>query len=238
MERRPIDHPDVITIYDRFAHMTHGAMIRSELDWHEYWRWENEEERLAAVYYNEAHEPTGLIFYWIQNDVFHIKEMNYLDQEARRGLWNFIGAHHSMVDEVKGHTYKNEPLAYYLEDSQIPEILEPYFMARIVDVQSFLEHYPFSDFHRPLHFEVVDPLAEWNNGIFTVSGVKNDRNVITREPMGQRVKLDIRTLTALLMNYRRPSYFAELEQLRTPADNLKLLEAIIPNQQPYFSDYF
>ena len=65
--------------------------------------------------------------------------MFYLNQEARNGLWNFISAHFSMVYWVKGDIYSNEPLSFYLDDSQIKETIEPYYMARIVDVEQFLK---------------------------------------------------------------------------------------------------
>lgn len=41
----------------------------------------------------------------------------------------------SMIYWVHGDIYKNEPLAFLIEDSQIKEQIEPYFMARIVDVK-------------------------------------------------------------------------------------------------------
>ena len=238
VERRAIDHPDVINTYDKFARQTHGALIRGPLDWNEYWRWENEDERIAAVYCKESGEPTGYVMYWIEDDIFHIKEMIYLDQETRRGLWNFIGAHFSMIDAIEGHIYKNEPLAFYLEDSQIVENIEPYYMARIVDVEAFLVNFPFTDFYLPFHFVLTDPLVEWNNGIFGVTGVNNGLNIVTREPAGQPVTTDIGTLTSMLMNYRRPTYFHELEHLSTDPDTLILLENIVPVRQPYFSDYY
>ncbi len=238
VERRPIDHPDVLETYDKFARQTHGAMIRGAYEWGEYWRWENEEERIAAVYYDEAHTPTGHIIYWVDNDIFHIKEMIYLNQESRRGLWNFIGAHHSMIDEVKGHNYKNEPLAFYLEDSQIVETIEPYFMARIVDVKPFLENFPFTGFAGPISFKVTDPIAPWNNGTFSLTGFENGKNIVENIPVGRTVKLNIQTLTAMLMRYRAASYLAGLERIQTDPETILMLESIIPNQQPYFSDYF
>ncbi|MGH2140833.1 GNAT family N-acetyltransferase, partial [Enterococcus faecalis] len=73
----------------------------------------------AAVYYGANQEPLGVHLYWVADEVFHIKEMFYLNQEARNGLWNFITAHFSMVYWVKGDINKNEPLAFLLEDSQI-----------------------------------------------------------------------------------------------------------------------
>ena len=51
-------------------------MIRNELAWDEYWRWDLE-ELTAAVYYDTSHDPQGYLLYWISEDVLHIKEMVY-----------------------------------------------------------------------------------------------------------------------------------------------------------------
>lgn len=42
----------------------------------------------------------------------------------------------------------------------------------------------------------------------------------------------------MLMGYKRPSYLARIERLHTDKRTLRLLEEIIPDGQPYFSDYF
>lgn len=238
VERLDVDDEDVINLYNEFAQTNHGALIRDKFQWTEYWRWENEDERTAAVYYDANGVPKGFVFYWVEDDVFHIKEMIYLTQEARRGLWNFIGAHFSMIDQVKGETFKNEPIAFTLEDSHVVETLEPYYMARIVDVKSFLEVYPFADTLQPFHFVVTDPIASWNNAVFGVFTDENGKTVVTEEALGSAVKLDIGTLSTMLMSYRRPAYLHKIERLTTDRKTLKLLEKIIPDQQPYFSDYF
>ena len=238
IERLAVDHPDVFDVYARFARQNHGALIRSAFNWEEYWRFENEEERTAAVYYGANQEPLGVLFYWVADEVFHIKEMFYLNQEARNGLWNFITAHFSMVYWVKGDIYKNEPLAFLLEDSQIKESIEPYYMARIVDVKAFLENFPFESTAKPFHFVVKDPVAEWNNGIFGLIWDENDQVTITDEPLGTAVHLDIQTLTCLVMNYRRPSYLHRIERIDTDKETLNSLERIFPDQEAYFSDYF
>ena len=238
VERHPVDHPDVLAMYDTFARQAHGAMVRGVYEWEEYWRWENEEERTAGVYYNEDNVPTGFVIYWIEDDIFHVKEMVYLDQEARRGLWNFIVAHHSMVDAVKGNLFNNEPLAFYLDDSQIVETITPYFMARIVDVKEFLERFPFAELDEPLCFQVTDSFAPWNNGTFSVTRTGTERNAVVKKALGRTVSLDIRALTSMLMNYRRASFFANLRQLVADPETVKLLERIIPNQQPYVADDF
>ncbi len=237
VERHPIDHIDVIETYNRFARRNHGAMLRDEIAWAEYWRWENEEERTAGVYYNGKNEPTGYVMYWIAVDVFHIKEMIYLNQEARNGLWNFISAHFSMVDNIQGNIFKNEPIAFLLDDGQISETIEPYFMARIVDVEAFLKEYPFLKGGKPFHFKVTDSLAPWNENIFGMEW-KDNKPIVTNNAVGNPAELTIQTLTSLLMSYRSPVYFYDIERLKTDPDTLRILEEIIPDQKPYFSDYF
>ncbi|MHA3066008.1 GNAT family N-acetyltransferase [Lacticaseibacillus saniviri] len=237
VERLEIDDPDVIETYQRFAKTNHGAMIRNQLNWDEYWRWENEEERIAAVYYDEQDVPQGFILYWIADEIFHIKEMVYTNQEARIGLWNFISAHFSMVNYVRGNIYKNEPLHFLLDDGDIKQTIKPYFMARIVDVRQFLIDYPFEASGKPFHFVVSDPLAEWNNGVVGLTWVDGQLH-LTDEPVGEAVELDIQTLTTMMMSYRRPSYLAKIERIQASKPMLKELETIIPVDEPYFSDYF
>lgn len=239
VERKAVTDPDVYQVYNQFAAINHGALTRSSFHWEEYWRYENEEERTAAIYYNEQGEPTGVLFYWVAEEVFHIKEMFYLNQEARNGLWNFVSAHFSMVYWVKGDIYKNEPLAFLLEDSQIKETIEPYYMARIVDVEKFLGQFPFTAFSEPFHFQVSDPVAPWNNGTFALTWSEEKQGVlVSQEAVGASVVLDIQTLSCLLMNYRRASYLARIERLETDSKTLKVLEQIIPDTEAYFSDYF
>ena len=55
VERLNTEHPDVRTVYNRFSSVHHAAMIRNDLAWDEYWRWDLD-ELTAAVYYD------GLIF--------------------------------------------------------------------------------------------------------------------------------------------------------------------------------
>lgn len=238
VERLAVDHPDVYTVYDEFARKNHGAMIRNAFHWEEYWRFENKEERTAAVYYDKSGNPTGVLFYWVAEEVFHIKEMFYLDQEARNGLWNFVAAHFSMVYWVKGDIYKNEPLAFLLDDAQITEEITPYYMARIVDVREFLQCFPFEYTPAPFHFEVTDAAAPWNNGIFGIRTDEDQTVEVSDAPIGGKIKLDIQTLTCMMMNYRRPSYLARIERLEADAKTLQTLETALPKMEAYFSDYF
>lgn len=237
VQRVSFESEDVKSVYNRFAKLNHGALIRGSLQWGEYWRWDKE-EMVAAVYYDSDGQPQGYLLYWVEKDIFYIKEMIYLIQEARHGLWNFINAHYSMINEVKGKTYRNESIAFLLEDSEIEETIKPYYMARIVDVEGFLMKYPFKSVCKPFHFLVDDPLLEWNRGVFAINWDKDDNILITNQPVGPEVKLDISTLTTMLMSYKTPSYLRDIGRLKADNYIIKELQAIIPSNTAYFSDYF
>ena len=115
-------------------------------------------------------------------------------------------------------------------------------MARIVDVESFLQEYPWQiqpeDFK--IHFRVTDGLASWNQGDFLVSwheGGTTCERVEDNQSINV-VELDINTLTALMMGYKRPTYLYDHEKISMEYYMLTWLERLIPVKKPYFSDYF
>ena len=240
VERVSIDSEDLRTVHDVFTRMRHGALKRNDLEWEEYWRWEADDV-IVAVYYNEAGEPKGYLVYYIANDVFRIKELVYINQEARHGLWNYISAHFSMIEKVVGTNYTNEPMAFLLEDSEIQEEIEPNVMARIVDFESFICKYPFDiiSIHDDLHFVIRDPVMECNCGDFSLRWDQQGNTIIERGgTRGELVRCDIQTVTAMFYGYKRPTYLKRAERLDASDDAVRILEDIIPVEQPYFSDYF
>ena len=225
--------------YNRYAYQTHGALIRDELAWNEYWLWDSD-DLIAAIYYNEKDEPDGYVIYWIADEVFHIKDMIFINQEARIGLWNFITAHFSMISKVIGHTYTDEPLAFLLEDADIKETISPYFMARIVDVERFIAEFPFKPdtTERSWHFALVDPLLTWNDGNFVLNITKEGVGTLTPTSEKSDDKIDIQTLTTMLLGYKRPDYLHRIGRIQCTTTTVDMLEDAIEQQTPYFSDYF
>lgn len=133
------ENEDFRNLHSQFAAVTHGCLFRNALAWEEYWRWD-EDDTVVAIYYDINEKPCGYMVYLIKKDVMHIKEMIYLTREAQAGLWEFIRAHDSMIDEVRGSSYSGEPIAFELEDGDIRETIRPYIMGRIVDVEHFFKN--------------------------------------------------------------------------------------------------
>jgi predicted acetyltransferase len=239
VERIDIENDAIKVVYERFAHQSHGAMLRNDLAWNEYWRWDFD-DLTAAIYYNEDRQPDGYVLYWISDEVFHIKDMIFINEEARSGLWNFISAHFSMISKVVGNIYTDEPLAFLLEDADIKETISPYYMARIVDLEQFITQYPFKtgNKERVWTFTLDDPLLPWNQGTFTICIHPDGKGEVARVGERSKSRLDIQTMTTMLLSYKSPKYLHKIGRLSCSLETVNMLEDAIDQQTLYFSDYF
>ncbi len=239
VRRVEYDNPDLIELHSKFASKTHGCLYRNELIWNEYWRWDVDDTKVA-IYYNVLEEPTGYIVYLLNEDVMHIKEIVFINMEACKGLWKYISAHESMINSVKGYNYSSEPIAFWLEDSDIKETIRPYIMGRIVDVELFLKKYAFNDIKRDakITFVIKDSLLKWNNREITIQFSPKDPPKILTSSTGKKVILTINSFTTMMLGYKLPSYLYAIERLTADAETITLLDNIIPKGKPYISDYF
>lgn len=245
IQRVDESHLDLIALHNEFAMQTHGCLVRDDLAWNEYWRWDVE-DTIVAIYYDESDKPTGYIVYLLQNDIFKIKEMVFLNEEARYGLWSYVYAHQSMFDSIEGSNFSNHSLAFLLEDGHIKESIQPYIMARIVDVEQFLTQYPFDciNYNTNLCLKISDPLLDWNNQAFILSFQENVLSLqsLPLDSVPQDsvhiVELSIQTLSAMFMGYKRPLYLREIKRLKADDLTIDILEDILPEGKAYFSDYF
>ena len=232
------DSLDVINLHEKFAQKTHGCIFRNDLAWEEYWRWDVS-DTTVAVYYDKNDKPKGYMVYFLNHDVFSIKEIVCLNTEAWNGLWGYISAHESMINEVKGNNYSSTPIAFWLNDSDIRETIRPYIMGRIIDVEKFLKKYRFlaSNEHRKITFVVKDTMLEWNNKCFTVEFSSLKPPKIYEGKEGEKVELSIGTLTTMLMGYKSPSYLHDIEHIKAKKSTINFLETVIPHEKAYISDY-
>ncbi|SOC34918.1 GNAT family N-acetyltransferase [Ureibacillus acetophenoni] len=239
---------DLISVYDRFAARTHGAMIRNSIAWNEkfhedYWEEkfvDSDVELQAAVYYDEDDVPQAYMYYRIMEENFYIDEVVYVTEEGRKGIWNFVSAHASMVYNAYGKMTGNEPVAFLLEDSEIIQEVSPYFMARIVDVEKFLERYPFDEPNFHIRFVVTDRMVEWNNGTYDIQSTDGKVTIKKVEDVNEEitVHLSIQTLVTMMLGYKRPRYLEKIERLQGNREIIKVLEDILPVGIPTFIDYF
>lgn len=231
------DDEEFHKLHSKFAEKTHGCLYRNNLAWEEYWRWD-EDDTNVAVYYNMKDKPCGYMVYLIKNDIMHIKEMIYLNREAQKGLWEYIHAHDSMIDEVHGNTYFSEPIAFEMDDGDIKESIRPYAMGRIIDVEDFLADYPCDPDGGTLciELEIEDSLLPWNDRTFNVR-FADGHCTMTREPAEYHLKMGIGTFTTLLLGYKTAERLYELERIEGREEAVERLDDVLFHKIPYISDY-
>ncbi len=231
------DNTEFHELHSHFASITHGCLFRNSLAWEEYWRWD-EDDTNVAVYYNVKDKPCGYMVYLIKNDIMHIKEMVYLNREAQKGLWEYIHAHDSMIDEVHGSTYFSEPIAFEMDDGDIKESIRPYAMGRIIDVEDFLADYPCDPDGGTLTIalEIEDKLLPWNDRTFTVK-FENGECTQTQESPEHHLKMGIGTLSTLLLGYKTAERLYELERIEGREEAVERLDDVLFHKIPYISDY-
>lgn len=239
VRRVPVNSDEIKEAYNRFAAVTHGALLRDTLAWNEYFLWDND-DIMGAVYYNEDGELDGYLIYWVGDEIFHIKDMIFLNEEARIGLWNFVGAHFSMISKVIGNTFTDEPLAFLFEDAKIQETISPYYMARIVDFEGFISQFPFKpdNMERKWAFTLKDPMLPWNQGAFELTIDNQGKASVGRLSKKTRDSVDIQTMTTMLLGYKSPYYLHKIGRLDCSEETVNMLEDAVEQITPYFSDYF
>lgn len=231
------ENRDFMELHAKFASITHGCLYRNTLAWEEYWRWD-EDDTVVAVYYNVSGEPSGYMVYLIKDDIMHIKEMIYLNHEAHEGLWEFIRAHDSMIDEVHGNSYFNEPIAFEMDDGDIREIIRPYIMGRIVDAEQFFSAYACdpSEGGVCFAFDIEDGFLEWNDKTVIVR-FENGRCRVTDEKPDYTVHLTIATLTTLLLGYKTATKLHRMGRIVADTEAVLKLDNVLLHESPYISDY-
>ncbi|SMG54345.1 GNAT family N-acetyltransferase [Paenibacillus aquistagni] len=228
---------EISTLYDQYAKRYSGMLVRSE-DW---WKRAVYDDLTAAVYYNEDGVAAGYMLYEIKDSKMTVEEFIPLQAEARYGLWNFICQHDSMVNELKMILHEQEPLLHTLKEPRIKAERKPYFMARIVDAECFLEQYSFNWEGQlgKVRIHITDEAAPWNN-VTAVLDAGELRLLQQEERALQHAQLNIEigALTAMLFGYKRPLELHELEGLSGPIDMVESLEELIPHYRPFFLDFF
>lgn len=231
------NNQDFMNLHTQFALRTHGCLLRNASAWEEYWRWDVD-DTMVAIYYSTDDKPLGYMVYLIKDSVMHIKEMIYLNRESQKGLWEYISAHYSMIDEVRGNTYQNELLAFYLEDGNITENIRPYIMGRIVDVEAFFMRYRCDPTEADvcIRFEVEDTFLDWNNRGFNVF-FRNGRATVTDREPDYTVKLSIGTLTTIMLGYMTATQLYKLERIQGPPEAIVAIDEVVLHETPYISDF-
>ena len=231
------DNKDFMDLHSKFASLAHGCIFRNSLAWEEYWRWDKD-DTMVAIYYDVNNTPMGYMVYFIKEDIMYIKEMIYLNREAHEGLWEYIRAHESMIDEVHGNSYYSDPIAFEMDDGDIKESVRPYIMGRIVDIDKFLSLYRCDKNANGIcfSFDISDSFLSWNNKKLTISFNKGKCKITEKEPK-YSIAMSIGTLSTLLLGYKSAKKLYRMGRIEGEEEAISRLDSVLLHEAPYISDY-
>lgn len=233
------DMPTLDKIYNEYTKQFNGPLVRDEKWW---------EQRVlkgdwhVAVSYKEWNEAVGYLIYNVKNEKLTIHEMAYSTLDGQKLLLQFISNHDSMADKVEMVVPDNDHLPLLLDEPRFNQKLEPYFMARIVDVFEFLKQYPFQlgNEQSTLTLHVEDSFLPENNGTYQLRQSGGETNVTFMQSNSSEdgIYSTIQYLTSMFIGYRRPLELYNLGLIQGKKEQIEQLERIIPNRQTFFPDFF
>ncbi|QSF44652.1 GNAT family N-acetyltransferase [Paenibacillus tianjinensis] len=228
-------------LYNQFAAQYSGTLLRTK-EW-----WQNnvlDKDTHHSVFFSEQGEAEGYVLYKLENNQLVIDEFVFLNEKARRGLWTFLANHDSMVTGAELKLVPSDDiLPFLLPDPRIPQENYPYFMARIVNAQAFVEAFSFNMLTETVKHTVYiqDEQAPWNEGVWEWTVNNQGAGSLTRldsTDMQADLSCSIGTLTVLLMGYKRPQELARYGRISGSAEAVKWLEEITPQAKTALFDFF
>jgi predicted acetyltransferase len=222
--------PSLMSLYRTFTENNNSMLIRDESWWTEVVLKKGEH---FVFHINEKDEEDGYLIYSLKNRELIVHEVVVLNESVKKDFWNFICQHDSMVSTVKWKSYDGDPLTLLLPNPRVQTDIHPYFMGRIVNIERFLEKYPFFiQGDKPLILHVSDPVCNWNNGTYFLEGetikvFQKEKGTCNNSPR-KGLSMDIGILTAVLLGHLDPIQLFKLGTIQGEEQQLKLLKEIIP----------
>lgn len=225
-------------VYKEHGSRYSGTIIRDE----KWWRQRVlKEDAHIAVAFNENHQAIGYVIYEVKEKLFKVIEHAYQSLQGLKLLLQFIGNHDSMAKFVELVAPENDNIPLLIDEPRFETKVDPYFMARVVDVHAFLRQFPFagSSQERSVSLYVEDEFMQDNTGVYQLhqnsEGV-NISKITSNKKAG--IVTTIQQFTVMFLGYRRPRELYQLGLVHGDEPGINALEELIPHQQTYFPDYF
>jgi len=243
-------------VYEKWASRFNATLSRDPGWWED--RIFGRRKGRIVVFRNQGGEPVGYIQYKVENREFFVHEWVTLNHDAALAMWRFIGNHDSMIDRVVMWAPERDRFPSLADNPRFRQEIEPYFMARIVDVEAFLKLCPLlkkderpaglaSDEPIRLLLKVRDEHAPWNDGLFRWTIGPDGAGFAEKLADGRpeeagshlpRLECDIQTLSSLLVGYHTVRYLRETGRLQGDPAAAEALAAVIPARETWLADFF
>lgn len=216
-----------------------GGLIRQAWWWH--YLTEKHPEWQVAYYQDAQQVVTGYLIYTRSADEFHVQEFVHLTPASYQSLLSFVFKHDA---DYQTYTFENANPNYQGDLVADPYPLkvttQPYMMGRIVNLQAFLEKYPFNqtDFE-PISFNIEDETIAQNQGSWTISATSGEISIEhDSEPQVNVPTFTIQQFTKATFGYRSLTSQQSFGQINGKTSSLVKLDQLFTTQKPVLADYF
>jgi len=236
------NYEEIHPVYESYAAKYNG-MLQRDLEWWKQ-RIASRKPGFIAIYRSDEGKAEGYVLYNIANNVITIHELVAVTAHAENELWYFIAQHDSMLEVVKWTAPSDDNFTFRIDNPRLKQEIIPYFMARIVDFESFIRQYSFvsTDQSDTFIIEITDEYATWNAGLYKlyieIDGVANVNRIMEIEGIESDLKLDIGALTATLLNYQKMEALRNFGRISGNRAAVNRLQNRISEQTSYLSDFF
>ena len=225
-------------LYGQTQGQEHGSLVRET--WWTTYKHESRERYLVAIVVDDEDVPRGYVVYELGDTVFHIRELVYINYFGLAKLLTFIGSHVSSFETFESTNIIDDSWLTLLPDTaSIIRKQSDYMMARIVDMVSFIEQYPFKDIPEvgQMTIRVKDDQCPWNDEIFQLSVKRGRAHCVPVSKVSKtHYEGSIQTFTQVFMNSITVSEAKRYGRLSHQGD--ELLSTLLHKASPCLYDYF
>jgi predicted acetyltransferase len=226
VERTAADWELFRSLYDRYCVGRFGRIERQEESWWQrnlFTTHDNREKAVKAfTWQDDKGDTRAYILYHFRplqkewSREMKIREMVWLDEQARYEIYSFIANHDSQADKISWETEPGDEFFAMLNDPRAAEsTLIPGYMLRLLDVERALLERPWPAETASFSVAVRDDVLTWNDGRTYHVEVRQGRPELTAQAGSDKAGLacDVRTLAQLYAGYLSPMEAARLGKL-------------------------
>lgn len=232
--------PFIKEVYANNPNSHNAGLIREDWWWdylvlkHPHWQ--------VGVYFSEDHLSAGYVIYEGLDTTFSIQEIMFTNWESFQYLSRFICQHESMFSTFEYAS--GDPLGHpdiLKNPSNVEVQIKPYMMARIINLETFINHYPFLKKIKSTRVAVADKMLPANNGIWRLlinaNGTSFEKISDNENNMAD-IRISIQELTKVLLGYRSLNELNRIGAIRGSYEAITNLDATLRKEPPMLWDYF
>lgn len=229
--------PYLAEVYEIYTKSLSGYAVRDEASWRRHIEAQLAEGYIAVVFHENT--PIAYMFYQIGEETITSGEFVYATMQGKKGLLEYIYNHRSQGRAFQWNEgIHDQSYRFYPDGKQGHETM-PFMTCRIVDVKGALEQISYPEnVQGDLVFQAIDPLAEWNTGIFRLTvqhGCGCVENALQEKP---DAIIPIGTLALLVFGAMDVNDLVFNEKLSGNDKALSTLDAFFPTEKCYINEWY